>query len=645
MGCELAMDRRIARPQPVVVQRSAGFTLIELMISMALSVLVLTALVGLFSNTSRNNAELSNMNSVIENGRFSMQLLEDDLVHAGYWGGYLPQFDDLISTAVPGDVPTIVPDVCAAYAAWNHAYRTSLIGISVQTYEDLPAGAGCLAPLVQRAGTDVLVVRHAEPCVPGIGTCGAEVAGRLYFQASLCGAEAKAGSLISATSNTVTFGAEASSVTNAYAGLTIRVGDNLLNSISAYNGATKVATLGNAWTTIPGGGTPYAFEYVLGTGQFPLHQRDCVGTGSPAQLPITAGTAAVKRSFVSNLYYVHDYPHPDRAGEVIPTLVRSRVDSSGGTPAHEAPVPLIGGVEGFRVTLGIDDLSDTGAPVDYTTAVDWADPTNKTSPVNRGDGEPDRFIRCTTAAPCTADDLANVVAAKLFVLARSRDPSPGHVDDRSLLPGRASAGRHVQRRRRSGPGERRLQAPRIQHQRAPDQRFDATGDTAMNPAVRLHRERGSVLIVGLVMLTFITVLVTNAFVQSTTNLKAVGNMQFRNEAIAAANKALEQVIDTPFAAAPSADEVLVDINNDGTMDYTVAVDPPTCIRADEFVVSGAAPSSITLGAAFAVAGSTFYQTVWDLNAAVEDEITGSSVQVRQGVRVLLTQVEYNAVCL
>ena len=52
-----------------------------------------------------------------------------------------------------------------------------------------------------------------------------------------------------------------------------------------------------------------------------------------------------------------------------------------------------------------------------------------------GDGEPDRFIRCTTAAPCPADDLANVVAAKLFVLARSRDPSRGHVDDRSYCLG------------------------------------------------------------------------------------------------------------------------------------------------------------------------------------------------------------------
>ena len=54
--------------------------------------------------------------------------------------------------------------------------------------------------------------------------------------------------------------------------------------------------------------------------------------------------------------------------------------------------------------------------------------------------------------------------------------------------------------------------------------------------MRLHSQDGATLAVGMIMLTLITVLVTSAFNLSTTNLAAVGNMQFRDEAIAVAER-------------------------------------------------------------------------------------------------------------
>ncbi len=166
----------------------------------------------------------------------------------------------------------------------------------------------------------------------------------------------------------------------------------------------------------------------------------------------------------------------------------------------------------------------------------------------------------------------------------------------------------------------------------------------------MHAQRGATLVVGLIMLVLITVMVTSAFTMSTTNLQSVGNMQFRDEAVAAANKAMEQVLSSPFTDAPVAQTVNVDINNDDTTDYEVVFDPPACISDSELVISGAAPSSVTLPSSFTVAGNTFHQTVWDLSARVTDVAAGggsvgTSVHVRQGVRVLLTQTQYNAVCL
>jgi Tfp pilus assembly protein PilX len=163
--------------------------------------------------------------------------------------------------------------------------------------------------------------------------------------------------------------------------------------------------------------------------------------------------------------------------------------------------------------------------------------------------------------------------------------------------------------------------------------------------MRPQCQRGATLAVGLIMLVLITVLVTSAFNLSTTNLAAVGNMQFRDEAIAGANKAIEQVLSSPFTDSPAGQAINVDIDNDDTPDYEVVFSAPTCVSDSEMVNNAAALSSVTLGSSFSVLGSTFHETIWDLSATVTDtNRSGASVQVHQGVRVLLTQSQYDAVC-
>jgi len=166
----------------------------------------------------------------------------------------------------------------------------------------------------------------------------------------------------------------------------------------------------------------------------------------------------------------------------------------------------------------------------------------------------------------------------------------------------------------------------------------------MRPRSSFRAQRGATLIVGLIMLVLITLLVTSAYTMSTTNLKSVGNMQNRDEAIAAANKSIEQVLSSPFTNAPAGESINVDLNNDGTIDYEVVFNTPTCVSATRIAGTAAPGSSISLGSAFSVITSDYYQTIWDLDANVIHKQTGTSVQVRQGVRVLLSQAQYDAVC-
>ena len=73
------------------------------MVSILIGLVILAALVTLFVNTSGSNREMARANSVIENGRFAIKVLENDLVHAGFWGTFVPMFDD--QTATDGTPP------------------------------------------------------------------------------------------------------------------------------------------------------------------------------------------------------------------------------------------------------------------------------------------------------------------------------------------------------------------------------------------------------------------------------------------------------------------------------------------------------------------------------------------------------------
>lgn len=359
--------RRLADPSRRFTHRfwqtQAGFTLVELMVAMFIGLLIVSALITLHINITRNQAELTRTTGQIESGFFSTQFLENDIALAGFWGGFIPSFDDLTASSAPGDVPTAVPDPCLVYNTtnWDAAYKTNLIGIPAQAYDAVPSSCSTLLANKQ-ANTDVLVVRHADACIPGAPNCDADTPSQLYFQNSFCDTEV---------------------------------------------------------TTTP---------YVLDQSGFSLHKLNC-------------STTADKRRFISNIYYVRDYAVTP--GDGIPTLVRSQFDLATGatTPAQQAPVPLVSGIEGFHVEFGIDSLSKTGAAVDYSSAVSWLDSTNRTTPTNRGDGVPDgSYIQCTTASPCTAAQLMNAVSVKLYVLARSRDPSPGYVDNKTYTLGSVTLG-------------------------------------------------------------------------------------------------------------------------------------------------------------------------------------------------------------
>lgn len=163
-------------------------------------------------------------------------------------------------------------------------------------------------------------------------------------------------------------------------------------------------------------------------------------------------------------------------------------------------------------------------------------------------------------------------------------------------------------------------------------------------------QRGITLIVGMIMLLLISILITTTFTLSSTNAKSVGNMQFRDEAIAAANKGIEQtistVLDTGFTTLPTAaTSFTLDINNDTSADYTISIAVPACVQSTTMTGSGVSGgSSASLGGAGFTASATYYNTLWEVVATVTDALSGTAIEIHQGVRIALSETQKPLVC-
>ncbi|HZN86576.1 MAG TPA: PilX N-terminal domain-containing pilus assembly protein, partial [Burkholderiales bacterium] len=79
------------------------------------------------------------------------------------------------------------------------------------------------------------------------------------------------------------------------------------------------------------------------------------------------------------------------------------------------------------------------------------------------------------------------------------------------------------------------------------------------------RQRGATLVIALIMLVLLTLFAVSSMNTANTNLRVVGNMQSRNEALYAAQETLETVISTPLFLANPANAVLNPCGAQNTM--------------------------------------------------------------------------------
>lgn len=153
--------------------KARGLSLIELMVAITIGSIILIGLIGFASSASRDQAEIIKTEQQLDNGRFALSILADDLKHAGFYGFF---HDEMTA-------PTAAPDPCST--AVNDATFEDAARVAIQVFngaDDSPLSA-CVPDADYLEGSDIVVVRRADtgnPIAPA-----AVVANNAYIQGSL----------------------------------------------------------------------------------------------------------------------------------------------------------------------------------------------------------------------------------------------------------------------------------------------------------------------------------------------------------------------------------------------------------------------------------------------------------------------------
>lgn len=176
-------------------QTQNGLSLVELMISITIGLLILSALTTLFVNQSKTRSELDKSNRMIDNGRYALELLTENLRMAGFYGNYLPS-----------GAPTAAPDPCSLATITDSGTNLDVLRHHVQGYvaaaqasqiASLPASCGFTytagSATSLKPGSDILVLRRvgtATPVAAASATASPNSASTVYLQVSNCNTDA-----------------------------------------------------------------------------------------------------------------------------------------------------------------------------------------------------------------------------------------------------------------------------------------------------------------------------------------------------------------------------------------------------------------------------------------------------------------------
>ncbi|MEE4461254.1 PilW family protein [Azotobacter chroococcum] len=163
--------------------RQAGLGLVEIMVALAIGAFMLGGVLSLVIWVSQARTELNKTSEQIENGRYAIQLLRDELRLAGFYGASQVAAS---SYSAPSPCTTAMTSLGFAFTDVGGAFNAQLPA-ALQGYAALSTtgdDVSCLSNA--RSDSEALLVRRAETSSVATATAGVP-----YIQLSQCQTDAK----------------------------------------------------------------------------------------------------------------------------------------------------------------------------------------------------------------------------------------------------------------------------------------------------------------------------------------------------------------------------------------------------------------------------------------------------------------------
>lgn len=162
------------------MRRASGFSMVELLIALTIGLLLLSGLTVVFVNSSSANRELQKTAQQIENGRYAIDMLSQDIHHAGFYG-HLHEIAAPAATPDPCEIAStanLLDSLGYAIQGYRAADLVTAADISASTCDD----KGLLVAANMKVGSDVVVVRRASTKV--LAAADTAVTNEVYLQSS-----------------------------------------------------------------------------------------------------------------------------------------------------------------------------------------------------------------------------------------------------------------------------------------------------------------------------------------------------------------------------------------------------------------------------------------------------------------------------
>lgn len=182
-----------------VARSASGFSLIEMLVALVISMIIASAMASLFARSIGSRTQIDREGQKIEGGRYALDTIADDLRLAGFYGDYMPRSDT--GVAWPASSTTAAtwtaPQPCTTTVAslgWGNS-GTVNVPVHIMGYEAHPAVktdpavalptalTTCLPDY--RSGTDVVAIRRVSTAEFAPGDAAADT-GEVFLQGSNC---------------------------------------------------------------------------------------------------------------------------------------------------------------------------------------------------------------------------------------------------------------------------------------------------------------------------------------------------------------------------------------------------------------------------------------------------------------------------